>query len=90
MKVGRHLPAIHRSPTTIIFLRMTLLTTLLEKVRKGGKSKEPGVRHQFHMLKNSFSLPRVGFIQVGSLLEQKRQPCFRELSEQVLFCKSLI
>lgn len=34
MKVGRHLPAIHRSPTTIIFLRMTLLTTLLEKVRR--------------------------------------------------------
>lgn len=38
MEVGGHLPAIHRSPTTIIFLRITtLLTIILEKVRKGGK-----------------------------------------------------
>lgn len=49
LKVGGYLPAIHRSITTIIFLRITiLLTILLEKVRKRDKSKEFGIKLQFH------------------------------------------
>lgn len=49
IKVDGHLPAIHRSPITIIFLRITTLLTLFKKVRKGGKLKEFGIKHHFHM-----------------------------------------